>query len=438
MKKRTFKQILLIATFCIALVAVLIKIDWVIYALGIILKYLSPLFIGFCIAFVLNKPYMFFRRSYAKIFKKDMASKPAIAISLTLSYIIFLGVIALFFWLLIPSITESVTTIAVNYEQYWEQIQKILTNVGNFFHIEKPLPDIALEYLEKFLAPYMSEGGNIGQGLANWFVSIVPNIFSATVSVATTVAYLFFGFCTSVYLLASRDSLLRQSKGLCYAYLKKKNADRVCNTADICAETFGGFISGRLIDSAIIGVVTFIGLTIFGFSDAILISVIICLTNIIPIIGPFIGGIPSALLILISPDGGFQSAIFFAIFILAVQQLDGNLIAPKIVGNSTGLPAVWTLIAVIVGGGCFGIIGALLAVPTTAVVYKLLKNGSSERLDRKHIKLSRIVTADGASVVECPVSDDTAETSIIKDDTTETDIRKVLEHIGSKGGDDKK
>ena len=198
MKKRTFKQILLIATFCIALVAVLIKIDWVIYALGIILKYLSPLFIGFCIAFVLNKPYMFFRRSYAKIFKKDMASKPAIAISLTLSYIIFLGVIALFFWLLIPSITESVTTIAVNYEQYWEQIQKILTNVGNFFHIEKPLPDIALEYLEKFLAPYMSEGGNIGQGLANWFVSIVPNIFSATVSVATTVAYLFFGFCTSV------------------------------------------------------------------------------------------------------------------------------------------------------------------------------------------------------------------------------------------------
>ena len=86
MKKRTFKQILLIATFCIALVAVLIKIDWVIYALGIILKYLSPLFIGFCIAFVLNKPYMFFRRSYAKIFKKDMASKPAIAISLTLSY----------------------------------------------------------------------------------------------------------------------------------------------------------------------------------------------------------------------------------------------------------------------------------------------------------------------------------------------------------------
>ena len=156
MKKRTFKQILLIATFCIALVAVLIKIDWVIYALGIILKYLSPLFIGFCIAFVLNKPYMFFRRSYAKIFKKDMASKPAIAISLTLSYIIFLGVIALFFWLLIPSITESVTTIAVNYEQYWEQIQKILTNVGNFFHIEKPLPDIALEYLEKFLAPFPS------------------------------------------------------------------------------------------------------------------------------------------------------------------------------------------------------------------------------------------------------------------------------------------
>lgn len=196
--------------------------------------------------------------------------------------------------------------------------------------------------------------------------------------------------------------MLRQSKGLCYAYLKKKNADRVCNTADICAETFGGFISGRLIDSAIIGVVTFIGLTIFGFSDAILISVIICLTNIIPIIGPFIGGIPSALLILISPDGGFQSAIFFAIFILAVQQLDGNLIAPKIVGNSTGLPAVWTLVAVI-EAAVFRIIGALLAVPTTAVVYKLLKNGSSERLDRKHIKLSRIVTADGASVVECPV-----------------------------------
>ncbi len=448
MKKRTFKQILLIATFCIALVTVLVKIDWVVYALGIILKYLSPLFIGFCIAFVLNKPYMFFRRSYARIFKKNMSSKPAIAVSLTLSYVILLGVVALFFWLLIPSITESVTTIAINYEQYWEQIQKILTNIGKFFHIDKPLPDIALEYLQKLLAPYMGEGGNIGQGLANWFVAIVPNIFSATVSVATTVAYWFFGFCTSVYLLASRDSLLRQAKGLCYAYLKKKNADKVCKTADICAETFGGFISGRLIDSAIIGVVTFIGLTVFGFSNAILISVIICLTNIIPIIGPFIGGIPSALLILISPDGGFRSAIFFVVFILVVQQLDGNLIAPKIVGNSTGLPAVWTLVAVIAGGGCFGIIGALLAVPTTAVVYKLLKNGSSERLDRKHIKLSRIVTADGSSVVECPVTDDTAEISTVKDDTTETEavkddtaeteVENAIKNIGTKGGDDKK
>lgn len=448
MKKRTFKQILLIATFCIALVTVLVKIDWVVYALGIILKYLSPLFIGFCIAFVLNKPYMFFRRSYARIFKKNMSSKPAIAVSLTLSYVILLGVVALFFWLLIPSITESVTTIAINYEQYWEQIQKILTNIGKFFHIDKPLPDIALEYLQKLLAPYMGEGGNIGQGLANWFVAIVPNIFSATVSVATTVAYWFFGFCTSVYLLASRDSLLRQAKGLCYAYLKKKNADKVCKTADICAETFGGFISGRLIDSAIIGVVTFIGLTVFGFSNAILISVIICLTNIIPIIGPFIGGIPSALLILISPDGGFRSAIFFVVFILVVQQLDGNLIAPKIVGNSTGLPAVWTLVAVIAGGGCFGIIGALLAVPTTAVVYKLLKNGSSERLDRKHIKLSRMVTADGSSVVECPITDDTAEISTVKDDTTETEavkdntaeteVENAIENIGTKGGEDKK
>ena len=437
MKKRTVKQIMLIAAFCILLVAAVIKLDWFIAALGVVLKLLSPLFIGFCIAFVLNKPYMFFRRSYAKIFKKNMSSKGAITVSVILSYLLFLGVIILFFWLLIPSVTDSVKTIAINYDQYWEQIQKVLKSIENFFHMDRSLADIALEYLQKALAPYMDGGTDIARGLVNWFVSIVPNIFDATVSAATTVGYIFFGFCTSVYLLVSRDSLLRQTKGLCYAFFKKKTADKVCRTADICAETFGGFISGRLLDSAIIGVITFIGLTIFGFNDAILISVIICLTNIIPIVGPFIGGIPSALLILISPDGGFQSAILFAAFILLVQQIDGNIIAPKIVGNSTGLPAVWTLIAVIVGGGCFGIVGALLAVPTVAVIYKILKQSSSERLDRKHIKLSRVVTAEGASVVECAPTDEHAEASDAKDKTAENDIVKDIKDAMTDDGDDK-
>lgn len=401
MKKRTVKQIVGIATYCILLVALLLKLDWVLSACKTILSLLTPLFIGFCIAFLLNRPFLFFRKLFSKAFKTKDSSKGSIATSLILTYLLFFGLIALFFSLIIPEILKSIGNIITNYEDYWESLQGILKGIEEHFHLETPLIDIISKNVGPFLTS-ISGAENVESAIVDSIVKFFPHLFDATVSAATSVFYSIFGVFISIYLLASRDALIRQFKGLFYAFFKKKTANRICYIVDVSAETFGGFISGRLIDATIIGFLCFFGLTIFKFQYPLLISVIVGVTNVIPVIGPFLGAIPSALLLLISPEGGLKTALLFAIFILVLQQLDGNIIGPKVVGNSTGLPAVWTMLTVIIGGGSFGILGAFLGVPLVAVIYKILKKDALIRLEAKKIVLSEIINPDGSSVIDNP------------------------------------
>lgn len=188
------------------------------------------------------------------------------------------------------------------------------------------------------------------------------------------------GIIISVYFLNSKDTFLAQIKKVILANFKEKTAEEIFEGARYTNRTFGGFISGKVIDSLIIGVICFIVMTIFGWEYSLLISSIIAITNIIPFFGPFIGAIPSVLLLLIVNP---MHALYFLIFVLLLQQFDGNILGPKIIGDSTGLASFWVLFAVLVGGGLFGFIGMVIGIPVFAVIYYYTSRALNRKLERK-------------------------------------------------------
>lgn len=219
------------------------------------------------------------------------------------------------------------------------------------------------------LIPYLSN-----------IMGIVSGLSSSVYRVFMFLYNLLIGLIVACYLLASRKKLARQSVLIIRSVLQPRWADLVLNEVAFVDRMFGGFIDGKLLDSAIIGVLCYFGCLIFRFPNALLVSAIVGITNIIPFFGPFIGGIPATLLIMIeSPIKG----LWFAVFVLALQQLDGNVIGPKILGNRTGLSSFWVLFAIVLCGGLWGLPGMLICVPAFAVFYNTVKKLVRRGLYRK-------------------------------------------------------
>ena len=207
--------------------------------------------------------------------------------------------------------------------------------------------------------------------LTNGLIDFVSEIFNALI-----------GVIVSIYVLYSKETFGRQCKKMTYALLSPSHANVVLHITQKANDIFGGFLIGKIIDSAIIGVLCFIGLSFLNMPYTMLVSVIVGVTNVIPFFGPYIGAIPSTLLILLAnPIKG----IYFLIFILLLQQLDGNFIGPKILGNSTGLSSFWVIFSILLGGGLFGFLGMLLGVPTFAVIYYIIELIIDGRLHRKNL-----------------------------------------------------
>ncbi len=190
------------------------------------------------------------------------------------------------------------------------------------------------------------------------------------------------GIVVSVYLLNSKDLFCAQFKKILYAFVPAKSANEFISTVRRAHKIFGGFVTGKLLDSLIIGMLCFIVMTIFNWPYAMLISVIIAVTNIIPFFGPFIGGIPSALLILMVEP---ITSLYFGIFVLILQQFDGNILGPKILGDSTGLSSFWVIFSLLVFGGFFGFVGMAIGVPTFAVFYTLITDKIYNSLEKKKL-----------------------------------------------------
>ena len=217
--------------------------------------------------------------------------------------------------------------------------------------------------------------------------TIMSNLTVGVLNILNEVLNFLIGLIVSVYLLFSKEQYSAQCKKMTYAFLKTNHANMLLHLTKKSNEIFGGFIIGKIIDSAIIGVLCFIGLSLIKMPYTLLVSVIVGVTNVIPFFGPYIGAIPSAFLILLSDP---KKGLYFIIFILVLQQIDGNVIGPKILGNSTGLSPFWVVFSILIGGGMFGFVGMIMGVPTFAVIYYIISMITSQRLERKNLPLTTV------------------------------------------------
>jgi len=369
--------VLLIIAISILMIFSIFKLGKILTIVGSIVKVLMPIIWGFAIAYLLNPIMKFFERTFNKLFfKKKPHKKACRRLSVFFTMSLMFSVLGSLVYVVAPQIIESVKNV-------FNQLQDNgFDNVQDWANgILKDNPTISNWITSEFetILGYIQTLAIKLQPTFNNFVSdFTLGVFNFLIALKD----FFLGIIVAIYLLLSKETLLAQTKKIMLALFKKKTCANAFDLYHKSNGMFIGFISGKIIDSLIIGILCFIGMSIFNMPYIILISVIIGITNIIPFFGPFIGAIPSVfLVILVEP----HKALPFLIFIFVLQQFDGNILGPRILGDSTGLPAFWVLFAIFLGGGLFGFMGMLLGIPTFAVIYGIIRTYIEAKLEKNNL-----------------------------------------------------
>ena len=378
-----------ITAFCVVAAAILFYmalnyIGAVGSAISALVKILSPFIWGLVISYLLgplvrtleNKV---FRPLASKLYKKNKRSDGhgfARGMSILFSEIIMLAVIAALIYLIIPQLYSSIETIVVSSPTYIDNGTQWLTRLLEDY------PEIE-QYAVQTL-------GDVNEFLANWLKNtVLPGLGNLITNVGAGVYYvvmaiynLVIGIIVSVYMLGSKETFKANAKRVMYTLFSVDTVKKIFDGLDFTDKTFMGFINGKLLDSAIIGLICYIGCVLLRMPYALLISVIVGVTNVIPFFGPFIGAVPSALLVLLVDP---FKCLIFVIFIIVLQQVDGNIIGPKVLGSSIGINGFWVMFSIILGAGLFGFWGMLLGVPVFVVIYTLINNLIDRKLKRSDL-----------------------------------------------------
>ncbi len=373
--------VITIIAFAILFFFFVFRMDIILAFLGELFSILTPIILGAVIAYLLNPlvsvtdkyTFSLCRRCHLPV---KISSILAMAFSIALWLGLLVSGISFLFSMIVPELYSSIVKLAGDLKIYVNIIYEFINE-----HLQNN-PQI-LEYVQNGLDTLTS---SVYNWVNNDLIIQAQNIMSKlTVGISwvfSLVTNIVVSLIVSVYLLVSKKKFLGQAKKLLYVFLKPDTANAALSIFRQTNKIFGGFISGKLIDSLIIGILCFIGVSILKMPYPLLISVFVGITNIIPFFGPFIGAIPSAFLILLIDPG---KCLIFILFIFLLQQLDGNIIGPAILGDSTGVSPFWIVFSILVGGGLFGFLGMLLAVPTFAVIYFLLKTFSEYHLKKKEL-----------------------------------------------------
>ena len=329
---------------------------------------LMPFIYGTAIAYLL-KPVCNTIEAFLRRFIPEKWNGLISALSIAATILFGLLVIYALLMMIIPQLVSSVTAL---YYTAQANITKFVRWANHVEFVESN------QFINDALnSAYRALNVNL-DNLDSWVKSnlmpsmqnIVSGVGIGVLSVVTWVKNLVIGIIVAVYMLASRKRFVQQAKLILYSLLKPRWAELIIEEVKYADKMFGGFINGKIMDSAIIGVLCYIGCMIFKFPSALLVSVIIGVTNVIPFFGPFIGAVPATLLILIQDP---IKALWFILFVLVLQQLDGNVIGPKILGNTTGLSSFWVLFSILLFGGLWGFVGMIIGVPLFAVIYDIIK-----------------------------------------------------------------
>ena len=383
MKNPRFKNYIYWGTTALAVIALsvafgffLSRFELVSGALGKIASILMPIIYGAVLAYLMLPIYNKTRAYTTLKLSKAIKDQSIVDRLAKAAGTLLVAIVAGLFRMIIPEIYNSIIRLQ---ESIGEYINNLTMWMNKMFEDNQDF--------EKFVMPYYEQGVSEFQ---KWLTEkLVPNmsmiigqLSTGLLSVVTVVKNILIGVIVMVYFLNIKDTLAAQSKKIVYSILKLKDANRLVSEVRFAHGIFGGFITGKLLDSLIIGIMCFFALQFMDMPYVLLISVIIGVTNVIPFFGPFIGAVPSAFLILmISP----MKCLYFLIFILILQQFDGNILGPKILGDSTGLPSFWVLFSILLFGGLLGFVGMIIGVPAFAVIYRLVSTYVSNNLKKKDL-----------------------------------------------------
>ena len=375
----------LVIAACVLFYFALLRMDFISAAVVRVIEVLKPILYGMVIAYLLNPVIKFVDRLLVPCLERKLehrkARKLSRSIGVVLAILFLLSLISALCNMMIPelykSISDLISTLPGQIGDLINKLNQLLSDHSTTSEMIKNVLEEGTEALMNWLRTDLLRQMNTV--MSNLTVGVI-NVFSEFVNVV-------IGLIVSVYVLFSKEKLSAQCKKTVYALMKTDHANMLLHLTRKSNEIFGGFIIGKIIDSAIIGVLCFIGLSLLRMPYALLVSVIVGVTNIIPFFGPYIGAVPSAVLIMLAEP---KKGLYFIIFILVLQQIDGNVIGPKILGNSTGLSALWVIVSILLGGGLFGFVGMIMGVPTFAVIYYVASMIINQRLEKKNLPLTTI------------------------------------------------
>lgn len=358
--------------------------------INILTNILMPVVVGMMLAYLLTPILNYVEQKILfpickKLKIKDGGKKKSVVrgISILITTFLFLGLICLLLSMLISQIVPSVQNIVTNFDSYTSNATKNITQWLNKVLEDNPE---AGEYVIKNVTKYTDE-------LEKWVTDVLPNtaaglIKTVSMSVINVLSVLWdfvIGFIISIYMMASKEKFAAQAKKMIYAIFEQDTSNILIRNLRFTHQTFIGFLGGKIVDSILIGMLCFIGTTIMMTPYAALVSVIIGVTNIIPFFGPFLGAIPCTLLIFVVDPLHPINCLYFVIFIFILQQIDGNIIGPKILGSSTGLSGFWVIFAITLFGGLFGVFGMIIGVPILAVIYAAVRAAVNTALEKKNL-----------------------------------------------------
>ncbi len=384
---KNLKKILLIITYAIVLCLALLNLDVVFKVFSYLFNLLKPFLYGFCLAFILNIPLSKFegmiknRKLKKKAKQKESKNIPEKkntklrVLGIIVSLLIFIGIICLTMFLVIPEIINTFNIFKENIPAAFAKCQEWLADMMSNY------PDI-FEKIRSYTPDWQAIDTDITNVIKNAAAGIIGGSIRFIIGLFSGVFNFFMGLVFAIYMLMQKETLVRQLKKLVNACVSESKASKLLYIGKITNNTFKKFFGGQFVEAVLLGTLCFIGMQIFRMPYALTISVLIGVTALIPVFGAFFGTAIGAILILaVNP----MQALWFVVFIIVLQQIDGNLIYPKIVGDSVGLPGIWVMLAVLLGGNSLGIIGMLVAVPIASVIYKLIqekvnKNKSIEQM----------------------------------------------------------
>lgn len=376
--RNNVKTIMLLIVFTIGVLVCFQNIDTVGRGLLYVFSIISPMILGGCLAFVLNIPMSFFEKKLFPVENK-FTKKAKRPISLVLSIVVIVAVVTAVLFIVVPRLSDTIAQVIVT-------AQKSLPKLMNF--INQYVDD---EQVSQLFKEYSNFDVRSAIDMAvNFFKSdLTTNVLGSTVGVVrgivSSVVNVAIGFVFAIYILLAKETLSRQVKNSLRALLNEKAYNYVLKVSSLSYRTFRNFITGQCLEAVILGSMFVITMTIFRMPYALLVGVLIGFTALIPFVGAFLGFLISALLILmVNPI----SVVYFAILFIIIQQIEGNFIYPHVVGGSVGLPSMWVLVALTVGGNLFGFIGILLFIPLSSVCYTLFRQWTAKRLAEKDAQLN--------------------------------------------------